>query len=60
MCKECEHNYFLASITDEHLKSLGYGGVWECFKIGSLVCSKCGETKQVELDVYRKRTISQW
>ena len=55
MCKECEHNYFLASITEEHFKSLGYGGVWECFKIGSLVCSKCGTVKQVDLDVYEKQ-----
>lgn len=55
MINKCEHNYFLASITIEHTRSLGYGGVWECFKIGSLVCSKCGEVKQVKLDVYEKR-----
>ena len=51
----CNHDYFLASITKEQMKSLGYCGLWECYKIGSLICSKCGKVKQVKLDVYEKR-----
>ena len=60
MCKECEHNYFLASILKERSRWIRETNEWEFFKTGSLICSKCGETKQVELDVYRKRTNSQW
>lgn len=52
---KCEHNYFLASKSDELHKSLGYYGMWKHFKIGTLICEKCGETKQIELDVYEKR-----
>ena len=60
MCKECEHNYFLASILKERSRWIKATSEWEIFKTGSLICSKCGKTKQVELDVYRKRTNSQW
>ena len=56
MCdkNKCEHDFFLASKSEELCKSLGYYGKWKHWKIGTLVCSKCGETKQVELDVYEK------
>ena len=59
MCKECEHNYFLASILKERSRWIREDNKWEFFKTGSLICSKCGEVKQVELDVYRKRTNSE-
>lgn len=49
---KCEHNFFLASKSKELCKSLGSYGQWKYWKVGTLVCSKCGETKQVELDVY--------
>lgn len=51
---KCEHDFFLASKSDELCVSLGYYCRWKHYKIGTLVCRKCGETKQVELDVYVK------
>ena len=51
---ECEHDYFLASKSNELCKALGYYGLWEHYKIGTLVCRKCGETKQIKLDVFKK------
>lgn len=51
---KCEHNFFLASKSEELCKSLGSYCQWEHYKLGTLVCSKCGETKQVKLDVYIK------
>ena len=60
MCKECEHNYFLASILKERSRWIRETNEWEFFKTGSLICGKCGKVKQVELDVYRKRMNSQW
>ncbi len=51
----CEHDYFLASKSGEFQKSLGYYCMWKHYKIGTLVCRKCGETKQIELDVYEIR-----
>jgi hypothetical protein len=52
---KCEHDYFLASKTEEKCKSLGSYGEWEHYKIGTLVCRKCGETKQIKLDECIKR-----
>ena len=49
---KCEHYFFLASKSDEFCESLGYYCLWKHYKIGTLICRKCGETKQVELDVY--------
>lgn len=51
---KCEHDYCLASKTEEHCKALGSYGEWEHYKIGTLVCRKCGEPKQIKLDVYTK------
>lgn len=51
---KCEHDFFLASKSDELCVSLGYYCRWKHYKIGTLACRKCGETKQVELDVYVK------
>ena len=51
---KCEHDFFLASKSDELCKSLGYYCKWKHYKIGTLICRKCGKTKQVELDVYEK------
>lgn len=51
---KCEHEFFLASKSAELCKFLGYCCLWKHFKIGTLVCRKCGEVKQVELDVYTK------
>lgn len=50
----CEHDFFLASKSKELCTSLGSYGQWEHYKLGTLVCKKCGETKQVKLDVYIK------
>jgi hypothetical protein len=52
---KCEHDYFLGSSTEEKCASLGSYCEWEHYKIGTLICRKCGETKQVKLDVYTKR-----
>lgn len=52
---KCEHDYFLASSTEEKRKSLESYGEWEHYKIGTLACRKCGETKQIKLDVYTKK-----
>lgn len=54
MNDKCEHDYFLASKTEEKCSPLGYYCKWEHYKIGTLVCRKCGETKQVKLDVYQR------
>ena len=54
MKNKCEHDFFLASKSDELCTSLGYYCKWKHYKIGTLICRKCGETKQVELDVYEK------
>lgn len=51
---KCEHDYFLASKTEEMCKSLGSGCRWEHYKLGTLACKKCGETKQIKLDVHVK------
>ena len=51
---KCEHDYFLGSSTEEKCKSLESYCRWEHYKIGTLICRKCGETKQVKLDVYTK------
>ena len=51
---KCEHDFFLASKSAELYQSLGYCCLWKHYKIGTLVCRKCGEVKQVELDVYKK------
>ena len=54
--KMCEqHDYFLASKTEEMCESLEHYGMWLHYKIGTLICRKCGETKQVKLDTYEKR-----
>jgi hypothetical protein len=49
---KCEHDFFLASKSNELRESLGYHCRYKHYKIGTLICRKCGETKQVELDVY--------
>lgn len=52
---KCEHDYFLASKSDELCRSLDHYCEWEYYKIGTLICRKCGETKQIKLDVYTLR-----
>ena len=57
ICSKCEHDYFLASILKEQSRWIKETNEWEFFKIASLICSKCGRTKQVEVDVYREKSI---
>lgn len=54
MCEQ--HDYFLASKTEEMREPLEHYGMWLHYKIGTLICRKCGETKQVKLDTYEKRS----
>lgn len=51
---KCDHDFFLASKSNELCKKPEYGYKWKHYKIGTLVCRKCGTTKQVELDVYER------
>lgn len=53
--KEHEHNYSCISRTDEKRRSLGHGGEWEHYKIATLICTRCGELKQVEVDKHTVR-----
>ena len=57
MCKECDHDYFLVINLKKHSRWIRETNEWEFFKIASLICSKCGRTKQVEVDVYRENSI---
>ena len=57
MFKKCEHDFVLSSITGEKTKWVKVEKIWQwqSYKVGSLICRKCGAVKQVELDVCRKR-----
>lgn len=52
--KECEHDYFVGSTTNEKCVSLGAYCQWKHYKIATLICKKCGVTKQIEVDAYIK------
>lgn len=53
---EHEHDYFLASTTPGFDRTIGacahYPGKKQYYTLATLVCRKCGTTKQIELDVH--------
>lgn len=56
MCKDGEHDYFLAHKSTEEVREINPYEYrhWFYFKIGTLVCKNCGSIKQVKLDVHDK------
>lgn len=52
---KCDHNYFLASKTEEMRKPDERLCSWDHYKIGTLVCRKCADVKQVTLDLYKAK-----
>lgn len=49
---ECNHDFFCVSRTDELCCSLGSYGQWKHYKIATLACRHCAETRQIEVDVH--------
>ncbi len=50
-CKRGHHDYFLAHISEERKREVL--GTVDCFKIGTLVCRNCGDTKEIKIDEHQ-------
>lgn len=53
--QECNHDFFCVSRTNELQRSIGSYGEWKHFRIATLACKHCAETRQIEVDVYTKK-----
>lgn len=52
--EQCDHDYFLGCISEDLIKVEKIEDEHKRFhyKIGTLICRRCGEVKQIEVDVY--------
>ena len=52
-CKRGHHDYFLAHISEERKRPSISGIVMDCFKVGTLICRNCGDTKEIKIDEHQ-------
>lgn len=53
MCNDNEHNYIVANVSDKYMRKIGgYGSMqYKCYRVCSLICTKCGKLKEIEIEI---------